>query len=326
MKAWLWRGPDDQGLVDVPVPVPAADEILVEVKASGMCGTDLHILSGGYALAAPPLIIGHEFAGVVAAVGDDVDGWTIGDHVAADPNIYCLSCEWCKRGAYSLCTTLHAIGIKVPGAMAEYVRVPARLAVHLPADMPFGMGALIEPLSCVVHGFERGDVAPGQSMAIYGAGTVGLMAVVLAASMGVPVSVVEPHAVRRERALALGAEAALDRLPDGATFDFVLEASGAPAAIADSLDHLRERGTLIQMGVAPTACTIPFNPYLVFEKEWRIIGSYAVADCYVRAAELMPTLADQMAGLITHTLPLGELDVAARLMATPDAVKVQLIP
>jgi len=326
MKAWQWRGPDDQGLVDLPTPVPAADELLVEVKASGMCGTDLHILSGGYALTSPPLVIGHEFAGVVAAVGGDVDEWIVGDHVAADPNIYCGSCEWCQKGAYSLCTSLHAIGIKVQGAMAEYVRVPARLAVHLPGDMPFGVGAMIEPLSCVLHGFERGEVQPGQSMAIYGAGTVGLLAVVLAASMGMPVSVVEPHAVRRERALGLGAQDALDRLPADAEFDYVLEASGAPAAITDALDHLRPRGTLIQMGVAPTDCTVPLRPYPVFEKEWRVIGSYAVADCYVRAAELMPQLTTQMAGLITHTLPLGELDAAVRLMASPDAVKVQLTP
>jgi len=326
MRAWLWRGGDDQGLVELDVPVPEPGELLVQVKASGMCGTDLRILAGDYGHSAPPLVIGHEFAGVVVGLGADVTGWEVGDHVAADPNIYCLTCEWCERQAYNLCTNVQAIGIHIQGAMTEYVRVPARLAVKLPADMPFGVGALIEPLSCVLHGLERGGVEPGRSLAIYGGGTIGLMALIVAESMGIPVTVVEPHAVRRERALGFGAADAFVDMPPQRQFDYVLDASGAPAAIADALTHLRKRGTLIQMGVAPTSFTAALSPYHLYENEWRIIGSNSVADCYVRAAELMPRLAGKMARLITHTLPLEEVDAGTRLMTGADAVKVQIQP
>jgi 2-desacetyl-2-hydroxyethyl bacteriochlorophyllide A dehydrogenase len=326
MRAWLWRGGDDQGLVELPDPVPGPDELLIKVAASGMCGTDLRILANDYGHSKPPLVIGHEFSGTVAGYGDAVSGWSVGDRVSADPNIYCLNCEWCARQAYNLCTHVEAVGIVLPGAMAEYVTVPARLAVHLPDSISFGAAALIEPLSCVLHGFERGEVVPDRSMAIYGAGAIGLMALITAVSQGLRVVVVEPHAARRERALSFGAEAALESLADAGDFDYVLDASGAPPAITEGLGHLRKRGTLIQMGVAPRTFTLPYSPYDIYETELRIIGSNSVADCYVRAAELMAEIAPQMTRLITHTLPLERTGEVPSIMAGPDAVKVHVQP
>ncbi|MDR1118932.1 MAG: alcohol dehydrogenase catalytic domain-containing protein [Bifidobacteriaceae bacterium] len=326
MRAWLWRGGADQGLVELPRPAPGPDEILIRVEASGLCGTDLRILAGDYGHAAPPLVIGHEFAGTVEQAGPGVTGFAPSDRVAADPNIYCLRCEWCGRRAYNLCQSISAVGITRMGAMAEFVAVPARLAVRLPAEIEPSLAALIEPLACVLHGVERGGVEAGRSLAVYGAGAIGLMAVVVATQLGAVATVVEPHALRRGRALAAGAVEAVAALADGREFDYVLDASGAPAAVADGLTRLRKRGTLIQMGVPPSAFAPAFSPYQLYEREWRLIGSNSVADCYVRAASLMPQIAERLRPLVTHTLPLGETGRAAALMADPAALKVQVDP
>jgi threonine dehydrogenase-like Zn-dependent dehydrogenase len=210
--------------------------------------------------------------------------------------------------------------------MAGYVTVPARLAVHLPDGSDPSLGALIEPLSCVLHGMERGGVSGGRTLAVYGAGAIGLMAVVVANRLGAEVTVVEPLETRRQRALAAGAKAACPGLGASSQFDYVLDASGSPIAIAQGMAHLAKRGTLIQMGVAPRDFELPFKPYELYEKEWRIIGSNSVADCYERAAALMPSLAGPMRDLVTHTLPLAEMIRATELMADPRAVKVQINP
>jgi threonine dehydrogenase-like Zn-dependent dehydrogenase len=325
MRAWQWRGPGDHGLITTAIPAPAEDEVLVAVEASGLCGTDLRILAGDYSHARPAVVIGHEFAGTVVALGERARGFVVGDLVAADPNVYCLDCEWCRRQAYNLCASVNPIGVSRAGSMAEYVTVPARLAVKLPGAFDPALGALIEPLACVLHGMERGGVVGGRTIAVYGAGAIGLMAVVVAVDLGLEVTVVEPLAPRRNRAQALGA-AAVERLAGGAQFDYVLDASGAAAAVADGLGRLRKRGTFIQMGVTPQSFELPWTPYQVYQNEWRLIGSNSVADCYQRAAALMPSISEPMRRLVTHTLSLAELDRAIELIADPAAVKVQVDP
>lgn len=326
MRAWQWRGPGDHGLIETPAPRPAADELLIRVEACGLCGTDLRILAGDYGHARAPVVIGHEFAGVVVAVGSAVTGFAAGQAVAADPNVYCLNCEWCARRAFNLCQNIKAIGIGRAGAMAEFVTVPARLAVALPDGLDPALGALIEPLACVLHGIERGGIEPGRTLAVYGAGAIGLMAVVVAAQLGAVVTVVEPLARRRVRAEVAGAVECLERLAPGRRFDNVLDASGAPAAVADGLARLRKRGSFIQMGVTPSGFELPISPYRVYENEWRIIGSNSVADCYEPAAKLMPQISQPMRALVTHTLALAELPRGIGLIADPAAVKVQIDP
>jgi len=329
MRALELVGPGQHHLVDLPDPTPGPDEIVIKVEASGVCGTDLRILQGDYGHIRFPLVIGHEFAGHVSAVGERVTGFAPGDLVAADPNTYCGACEWCQRRAYNLCEHWSAIGITRTGALAEKVAVAARLAVRLPDSLDAETAALIEPLSCVLHAMERGQVEGNRTMLVYGAGAIGLMAVATARARGLDVCVVEPHEERQARALALGAAASAGDVAGlGATeqFDYVLDASGAPSAISDGLGRLRKRGTFIQMGVAPTATTMPYSPYDLYEKEWRIIGSNSVADCYQLAAETMPTMVDDLRSLITHRVSLDNFDEAVRAMASPTAIKVHLQP
>lgn len=329
MRALQLVAPGQHRVVDLPDPSPGPDDIVVDVKASGICGTDLRIVAGDYGHTSFPLVIGHEFGGTVRAVGENVTAFAPGDLVGADPNVYCGRCEWCRRRAVNLCADLTAIGVTRTGALAEQVSVPARLAVRLPASLDAETAALIEPLSCVLHAMDRGDVLADRSMLVYGAGAIGLMVLITALAKGLTVMVAEPHDRRRDRALALGAAAAVEdvaALGAGAAFDYVLDASGSTAAIADGLSRLRPRGTLIQMGVAPTAATLPFSPYHLYEKEWRIVGSNSVADCYQAAAGLMPRIAEKMRSLVTHRLDLEDFAEATYLMRTPDAIKVQLLP
>lgn len=328
MRAIELQGPSRPRLVELPDPQAGPGDIVVDVQASGICGTDLRIMQGDYGHISFPLVIGHEFAGRVSAVGDEVDDLRPGDRVAADPNIYCGHCEWCRRRAFNLCDNWQALGVTRTGALAERVVVPARLAVRLPDSVDAETGALIEPLSCVLHAMDRAQVEADRSILIYGAGTIGLFAVVVAVARGLQVSVVEPHEQRRMRAVALGATAAGDvaGLGGSVAFDYVLDASGVPAAIGDGLARLRKRGTFIQMGVAPGSARVPYSPYQLYEKEWRIIGSNSLADRYVEAADLMPTVAEQLRTLITHRYPLAAFDEAVAVMASPDAVKVHLHP
>lgn len=329
MRAVLIPSPGVVELVERPVPTPAPDGLVVAVEASGVCGTDLRILAGDYEHARLPLVLGHEFAGRVCAVGRDVRGFAEGDLVAADPNNYCGRCEWCARGAVNLCTSGGAIGITRDGALAEMVAVDARYAVRLPDSLDATAGALVEPLSCVLHGLHRADPVPGARMLVLGAGTIGLMALAVGAARGYRCSVVEPHLSRRSVALGLGAEAAVAEaaeLVTGDGFDLVLDASGAPVAVRAGLARLRKRGTYLQMGVAPSALEVVISPYAVYLNEWRIIGSNSVEGCYVEAAELMADLADTLRTLVTHQLPLESAAQAMTLMTTPDALKVHLDP
>lgn len=313
-------------LNDVPIPEPAPGEIRVKVAAAGICGTDLSVLHGTFDAAGPrPLTLGHEFAGTVDAIGVGVTGWQVGDRVAADPNRYCGSCDWCRRGAYNLCRNWAASGLTLPGALADFVCVPAGFAVPLPESVAAAAGAMIEPLSCAVHAMGRGAFRTPGTVVIYGAGTMGLACLVLAIDAGLTVDVVERHRPRRERALQFGARTAV---PDGADlpqacYDGVIEATGAPAAIADALGRVATQGTLLQVGAAPIDHAAAVKPYDLFRREITIVGSFSVADAYPEAAQRMTALAGTMERFVTHRFPLESFADAFAAMADPAALKVQ---
>lgn len=316
-------------LGDIPRPEPAPGEIRIKVAAAGICGTDLSVMHGTFDAAGPrPLTLGHEFAGTVDALGESVTEFAAGDRVAADPNRYCGTCQWCRHGAYNLCRSWQASGLTLPGALAEFVCVPARFATLLPEAVSAAAGAMIEPLSCAVHAFDRAgftDGPAGESMVIFGAGTMGLACLVLAVEAGFTVDVVEPHAPRRERALQFGARAAVaDQadLPERG-YDRVIEATGAPAAIADALGHIATRGTLLQVGAAPIDHIAAIRPHDVFRREITIVGSFSVADAYPQAAARMTALAPAMERFVTHRFPLEQFAEAFAAMRDPAALKVQ---
>ncbi|MEU6796723.1 alcohol dehydrogenase catalytic domain-containing protein [Nonomuraea wenchangensis] len=330
MRAIILDGKGGVEPAEVPDPVPGPEDVVIAPAAVGICGTDLHLVEGSYATGRYPVVPGHEFAGTVVEVGTDVRGLSPGDLVGVDPNVNCGHCRWCRAGAPNLCLSLEPVGVTRAGACAEKVAVPARVAHRLPAGLDPTAGALIEPLACVLHALDRAPDLRGLDVLVYGAGSIGLLLCAVARQRGAGrVQVVEPHAVRRDAALRLGADhaaangAELD-LPDGA--QVVVEASGHPAAVADALERIAIRGTLVQMGVTAPETAVPLRPFEVFEKELTVLGSNSLADCYPAAVEQIGDLAAAVRPLVTHRLPLTAYAEALAVAASPEALKVHIDP
>jgi 2-desacetyl-2-hydroxyethyl bacteriochlorophyllide A dehydrogenase len=271
-------------------------DVLVRVEACGICGTDLHIVDGT-SRSTPPVVLGHEYSGVVED-GRGAASMSVGSHVAIDPNISCGTCYYCRRGLVHLCADLRALGVDIDGGMAEYCIVPSAQLHLLPPEMPLVKGALIEPLSCAVHGIDRARIAPGDTVVILGGGTVGLIMLQLVKSAGAALTIlVEPLARKREIARALGADVVLDPTSDdivGAVLgrtvvgaDVVIECVGKPATMQMSLTLVRRGGVVEFFGVCAIGATMPLEPNLVYFKELTIVGSYVNPHTFTRATALL---------------------------------------
>lgn len=329
MRAVLLDGKGAVRVTDLPDLVPDPDEVIIAPEVVGICGTDLHLAEGDFP-GSFPVVPGHEFAGTVQAVGSGVSGFAVGDRVCVDPNVSCGACEQCLAGAVNLCSKLEPIGVTTNGACAEQVRAPATVVFHLPDDVDMATGALIEPLACVLHALERlGAGVSGKKVLIYGAGSIGLLSTVLTrADRASVVEVVEPSAVRREAAIEFGADRVF--APGERTgekdVDLVIEASGHPSAVADSLVRLAGRGTLLQMGVTSPAVTIDLHPYDLFDRELSIIGSQSLATAFPAAVRRMPSLSDLAARMVTHAFPLEAYGEALGAARSEVARKVHVHP
>jgi 2-desacetyl-2-hydroxyethyl bacteriochlorophyllide A dehydrogenase len=329
MRAAVLDGAGGIDIRDLPVPVPAAHEVVIAPVGTGVCGTDLHLASGEYPHGRFPVVPGHEFAGHVVSVGRDVTAFAEGDYVGVNPNISCGRCTWCRRGATNLCVDLLPVGVAVNGSVAEFVAVPERITFPLSEAITHRAAPLIEPFACVLHALERVPDWRDQEMVVFGAGSIGLMAVILARAEGATgVRVVEPNPARRAAAARLGANqsvASAEEL-DVTGFDLALDASGHPVAIEQAIRSLGKRGRLVQMGVSAPDAAVPLLPYDVFAKEISIIGSNSLAEKYAESAERMPDLQDELEGLVTSTFSLEQYAEAMQAATRPDQIKVQIVP
>lgn len=336
MRALLVEKPGQFSVNTVPDPTPGTGEAVIRVDAVGICGTDIHIVEGEFPPTPYPIIPGHEFAGEVVALGSQPviakngSGVRIGDRVAVDPSLFCGRCHYCAIGRGNLCENWGAIGDTVDGAMAEFVKVPAANCYRLPGHLSAAQGALVEPLSCAVHGF---DVLPrqlGTHYLIYGAGTMGLLMLQLAIAAGAAsVSMVDANPDRLAMARTLGADAAtisaddLDR-PQG--WEIVIECSGAVGAIEDGLSRVRRGGTYQQFGVAAATARAAISPFRIYNDEITIVGSMAVLHSFGRAVDLMGEGVIDADTVITHDFALDEFGDALRTFRAGTGRKIQLHP
>ncbi|AFR07271.1 zinc-dependent alcohol dehydrogenase family protein [Nocardiopsis alba] len=329
MRAAIITEPGSLIVDDRPDPTPAPDGVVVRVGACGICGTDLHIADGEFPPSPYPLVPGHEFAGTVTAVGENVTtGLAPGDRVAVDPSLFCGHCEYCRAGRGNLCGNWGAIGDTVDGAFAEYVAVPAANCYRMPDSMSMREGALVEPLSCAVHGVRRIGVEAGERFLLVGAGTMGLLLQQLLQRSGAQVTMVDRNTRRLAIAEELGAYATATDADDlkEADFDAAVDVTGVPQAIEAAFSSLRRGGRLLIFGVADEAARMSLSPFRVYNDEITIVGSMAVLNSYGAALDLMASGAIETAPLLTDALPLERFPEALDMMRAGTGVKIQVVP
>ncbi|MFG2962754.1 MULTISPECIES: zinc-dependent alcohol dehydrogenase family protein [unclassified Streptomyces] len=329
MKAAVIESVGRAVVTEVPDPTPGPREVVVEVAACGLCGTDLHILQGEFAPKLP-IVPGHEFAGEVVGVGSQVTEVAIGDRVAVDPSLYCYECRYCRDGHNNLCERWAAIGVTVPGGAAQYAVAPVANCVKLPEHVRTQDAALVEPLSCAVRGYDVLQSRLGAHVLIYGSGTMGLMMLELAKRTGAAsVDVVDLNPARLETARRLGVSASAanaDELDRPRGWDVVIDATGNAAAIQDGLERVAKAGTFLQFGVADYATRVTIDPYRVYNQEITITGSMAVLHSYERAAELFANGVLDPEVFISDRLPLDSYPQALEQFAAGVGRKIVVVP
>lgn len=328
MRALQLTAPNEWHIGDVPEPTPAADEVVIDVAGCGICGTDLHTLSGGNALVRFPAIPGHEFGGTVTAVGAMVTWLQVGDRVVVDPSRSDEHCEFCLSGRPNLCPEKGGHGSRYPGGFAEKAAVRATSCVKIPDDMSWEVALLAEPLACVLHGVDRLGDAVGDDAVVIGAGPIGLLVALVLRQKGTEVAIVEPSEMRRGVASELGfgvIVASVDALPRTG-YTVVVDATGVPAAIEAGFNAVGRGGSMLFMGVAKQGSSITIDPYRVNWQELTIVGSMAVKYTFGRSVQLLGRMGDQVRHLVTHDVPLEDFGRALDLMRSQSALKILIRP
>ena len=296
MKAIVWNGPEEMAIEEVPEPTVGPGTVIVRPDAVGICGSEVEGYLGKMGNRTPPLVMGHEFAGTVTEVGEGVGEDLLGREVAVNPLSSDGTCPLCRAGYTNLCPNRKLVGIHSPGGFAEYVLAPAQNVYPLPEGVEARTGALAEPLANGVHAVRLGLANhPVEHAVVVGAGTIGLMCLQAAVLDGIPnLSVVEPHASRREQALDLGAHAAygsgeeareaLEEPTEGLGADLVIDAVGAEVTRRMALDLLRPGGRVVFVGLHEDDTTLGFHG--VVRGQLDLQGSYAyTAEDYEQALE-----------------------------------------
>ncbi len=342
MKALLLSQYRQLEITELPRPEPGPSEVLVRVAACGICGSDVHGYDGSSGRRIPPIVMGHEAAGTVAAVGPDVKGVAQGDRVTFDSTVYCGECSNCVRGDVNLCDRRQVLGVSCgdyrrAGAFAEFVVVPARIVYRLPENLSFAEAALLEAVAVAIHAVSLAPIAPASSALVLGAGTIGLLVQqALRAAGCLPVFVADVDSTRLKLSQELGATATLSSgaelpqqiqdLTGGAGVNIVVEAVGISQTITAAIDCVRKGGSVVLVGNITPEVTLSLQK--VVSRQIRLQGSCASAGEYPRAIELLGAGAIRVKPLISAIAPLDEgPQWFERLHARePNLMKVVLSP
>lgn len=339
MKVARYYSCHDIRLEEVPVPRIGPGEMLVQVKACGLCGSDL---MEWYVEEKAPAVLGHEPAGVVAEVGEGVKGFEVGDRVFVHHHVPCFTCHHCLRGHYTLCETFKTTHID-PGGFAEYIRVPAlnveRDVLKLPPDLPFDQATLIEPVATCIRSIQRAGIQTGDTVAVIGAGVAGLIHVQLARISGAGMIVATDFApFRLEMARRLGADVAiharedvltvLKELNEGRGADVVIVTPSSIEAMEQGLALAGEGATVMLFAPSPPEATLPISPYRLLFSEITITGTYSCSPPETRQAlTLIQGGRINVAEMITHRFDLAGVGEAIRLAAKAgESLKIVITP
>jgi L-iditol 2-dehydrogenase len=321
MKSLLLSEYNHLEVTDLPLPVIGRGEVLVRVEACGICGSDVHGYDGSTGRRIPPIVMGHEAAGTVEAIGEGVTKYKTGDRVTFDSTLYCGECPYCQRGQINLCDNRQVIGVSCEeyrrhGAFAEYVVVPERIIYKLPGNISFNEAAMLEAVSVALHGVRVSPVLGGETVLVIGAGMIGLLTLQAARAAGCArVFVADVDATRLELARQVGADEVLHhsgaelasevmRLTGGRGVDIALEAVGRNETVASAIDCTRKGGTVTLIGNIMPEVTLPLQKVVV--RQLKLQGSCASSGEYPEAIELIANGKIQVKPLITAVASLEE--------------------
>lgn len=319
MKAAVYHGPGDLRVEEVPVRKLKDNEVKIQVKYCGICGTDIHIFhgDGGCCDVTPPLVPGHEFSGIVAEVGAGVKAVKVGDRVTGDPNDMCGECYFCKNGMQHFCKNNIGIGTTVDGGFAEYVIMREKQAYKVSDELSFIEAAMAEPISCCLHGIDLCNIKAGDTVLVMGGGPIGMIMMQLAKNAGASkVIMSEPVEEKREQALKLGATKTIDPLHEDVedvlaeyceNVNVVIECVGNVHTQADAVRFAGKGATIMYFGLAAPEESFPIRPDDIFKKELHITSSYINPYSFERAIQILESGTVELESLITNVVPLDDI-------------------
>jgi L-iditol 2-dehydrogenase len=348
MNARVFRGVNQLSYEEVPLPEVASEEVLVQVKVVGLCQSDIKKIL--YPLYEPPRIFGHETAGVISAVGDEVKGWAIGQRVVVLHHIPCMHCDYCLNENFSMCNIYKSITTTagfVPsgGGFAEYVKIPGHIVrngglMEIPDDITFEQASFVEPTNCCMKAVKKAQIQPGQTVLITGAGPIGLMFIMLVNYLGARALATDLLPSRIEKAVNVGATAAFDaRDPEltqkvqaqtnGMGVDVSLLAVPSDKAFFQALDCTRKGGKILFFAEFPDELEIPINPNVIYRREIDLIGSYSSSYRLQKlCADIVFNKRIDVDALVSDRYPLSELSsaVSQAVKPGPDTYKILIYP
>jgi L-iditol 2-dehydrogenase len=324
-------------LRETPVPKPSRGEVLVKVKAALTCGTDLKAFLRGHPMIPMPGVFGHEFSGVIAEAGKVVKGFKAGDEIMAVHSAPCLKCKYCKKKLHNLCENI--MNTKVLGSFAEYILLPSHIVkqnlFHKPANLSFEEAALLEPLSCVVHGMHGLNIKKGDKVLIIGTGPIGLLHLCLAKLKGAEVIITGLEHERLELAKNLGADvtvlpsgliSAIDEFTDGLGMDFVFECTGQIDVWETSVNYVRRGGTVILFGGVKKGTIVTYDTYRLHYDEITLKGVFHFTPHDVKVAYNLLKDTLNLSPLISGSYPLKDLNLALNRLSKGEGIKYAIIP
>lgn len=321
MKALVHTAANKFEIQDFPKPVPGPKDVLLRVKACGICGSDVHGMTGHTGRRQPPIIMGHEATGIIEEVGKDITKFKVGDRITFDSTVYCNRCSYCLQGRINLCSSRMVLGVSTGeyrrhGAMAEYLTVPEHIVFKLPETVSCHQGALIEPLSISLHGVNRGKLRINDKVAVLGCGIIGLMAIQCAKLAGCGTLVaVDMNEARLDMAKKVGADVVVNPMKEkamdvilgltgGEGADAVFEAVGIEKTVGEALSWVRKGGRLVLIGnLAPT---VPIGLQSIVTREIDVYGSCASSGEYQDCVDMIGSGRIKVEPYISKVAPLEE--------------------
>lgn len=339
MRAIKYAAPKEFSLAEVQKPEPGPNQVLIQVKACGICKTDLHIHDGSF-ISKFPLVNGHEFSGVVEKVGDAVTEWKPGDRVTADNTELCGYCPSCRADKPLYCENFNSHGCNMPGGFAEYVLINHDKVFSISDTLTFDQATFAEPAACAVHGVDKIHPNFGDSCLMFGAGPTGIILAQLLRLAGVCRFVIaDPNRRKLDilRKLGFTDLVLIDRHdpslhekeirsmePGG--FDIVIDATGAAPVTQSCFRFAKMGAKIVVYGVCDENARISVSPYEIFSREYQLIGSFAQTHCFPRALAYLESGKIDVSDLISHVLPLQEYGKGLELITDKKAIKVIIHP